>query len=281
MLSINTLPSSAALPGLALTPSLDRLTLRSTACCASRLLAPLSARSVCGCLWFVLHQWRGNTYLGEAKYMLAALGDADGEYMQIFSIFLGTALLTLPVLSYAESQLGPTGQMQLVSVLALAHALCALVPSLSWQLGAPLAAACRSVTRRPPCEHACRVLIADLTLTASSLVACVRALALAPALAPALSLSLAVTFTIFTLLRTSIYSTAGIFVASTFGFGRMGLVYGLMQFAGALSNLTIAPVASWILDDSGLDGDWKPLLYLWIALAIGQFAMIDWLARRP
>ena len=89
------------------------------------------------------------------------------------------------------------------------------------------------------------------------------------------------TFTIFTLLRTSIYSTAGIFVATTFGFQRMGLVYGLMQFVGALSNLTIAPVASWILDDAGLDGEWSPLFYFWVVLSIGQFAMIEWLARKP
>lgn len=182
-----------------------------------------SPQFVCGCVWFVCSQWHGNTYLGESKYMLAALGDKEGDYMQIFSIFLGTALLTLPVLSCAESKLGPTGQMQLVSILALVHALCALVPWLPGQI---------------------------------------------------------VTFAVFTLLRTSIYSTAGIFVASTFGFGRMGLVYGLMQFAGALSNLTIAPVASWILDDSGRDGDWTPLFCLWIALAVGQFAMIEWLARK-
>ena len=81
--------------------------------------------------------------------MLAALGDDDGRYMQIFSIFLGTALLTLPVLSYAESQLGPTGQMQLVSVLAILHALFALAPSLPVQIGKAAVAALYPPFTRP------------------------------------------------------------------------------------------------------------------------------------
>ena len=98
------------------------------------------------------------------------------------------------------------------------------------------------------------------------------------ALVPSLPVQYA-TFTVFTLLRTSIYSTASIYVAQTFGFGRLGTVYGLMQTGGALSNLSIAPIAAWILNDAGLDGDWTPLLTLWIVMAVALYAMVEWLAR--
>ena len=41
--------------------------------------------------WYLVHQVRCNLYLGSAKYMLRALGDADDTYMALFTTALSSA----------------------------------------------------------------------------------------------------------------------------------------------------------------------------------------------
>lgn len=131
-----------------------------------------SPQFVVGLLWFNIHQFRSNMYLGTAKDMLRSLGDADGRYMELLTASLAAAVPFIPLISTTTDWLGVAGSMQAVTVLATVHAVCALVPSLAFQ---PL------------------------------------------------------TFLVFAILRASTFSVGSIFAARTFGFARLGTVYGLMQ----------------------------------------------------
>ena len=55
---------------------------------------------------------------------------------------------------------------------------------------------------------------------------------------------------------------------------------GLTQFAGALANFTIAPLAAWVVDETyGLRGDWTAVIVSWIPIAVALGGMVEWLAR--
>ena len=93
-----------------------------------------SKQFVCGALWFVLHQFRANLYLGIAPDMLRFLGDADGRYMEALTLTLVAAVPFIPLIAWGCDRLGIAGSMQVVTLLAVVHSVCALVPVLPFQL---------------------------------------------------------------------------------------------------------------------------------------------------
>ena len=93
-----------------------------------------SKQFVVATLWFVFHQLRANLYLGSAADMLRSYGDADGRYMQYLTGMLSLALFFIPLISASADRLGVAGSMQAVTLLAAAHAVSCLVPSLRFQL---------------------------------------------------------------------------------------------------------------------------------------------------
>ena len=92
-----------------------------------------SKQFLVGWIWFALHQWRANLYLGSVKYMLAYLGDADETYLRIFTGSLFLAVIFIPLIASGADKVGVAGSMQAVTALALVHALCSLVPFLEFQ----------------------------------------------------------------------------------------------------------------------------------------------------
>ena len=89
-----------------------------------------SVQFLAGSCWFTLHQLHSTLYLGSAGEMLRSYGDVDGRYMQYLTASLGLALPCVPLISRASDVLGVAGSMQAVTVLAMVHAACCLVPSL-------------------------------------------------------------------------------------------------------------------------------------------------------
>ena len=179
-----------------------------------------SKQYVVGMVWFSVHQFRSNMYLGSAADMLRHLGDADSKYMEMLTATLAAAVPFIPLISAATDALGVAGSMQAVTGLAVLHAACALVPSLSFQ---------------------------------------------------------PVTFVVFTLLRAATYSVAALFVAKTFGFARMGTLYGLMQASGAVPNLALPLITSLVLNHFG--GDWSPIMWGFLLVCGVQFGLVSWVVH--
>lgn len=92
-----------------------------------------SRQYLLGLFWFIANGLHSNLYLGEAKYMLESLGDADGLYMKIFTGSLTAAVVFIQPISAVIDKLGLAKSMQAVNALALLHALLALAPTLHVQ----------------------------------------------------------------------------------------------------------------------------------------------------
>ena len=95
-------------------------------------------------------------------------------------------------------------------------------------------------------------------------------------LVPSLRFQL-LTFLLFTLLRAATFSVATMLVAQTFGFARLGTVYGLMQCAGALLNLCIPLITTAVLSLNG--GVWAPVLWGLLLVCAPQFGLVAWAVR--
>ena len=207
-------PTSAPAPA----PACNTIPPLNPACSVSDAMR--TPQYIFGVLWFITHQWRSNLYLGEVRYMLIELGDADESYQETFSACLLLAVLCIPLISYASSTLGLAGMMQAVTLLSLLHACSALVPSLGWQL---------------------------------------------------------ITFAIYVPYRSAIFATASIYVAATFGFAKLGVVYGTFQSLGAVLSFTLPPLAALVL--GWLDGDWSAVLWGCVVLSAVQLAIVSALLR--
>ena len=91
------------------------------------------------------------------------------------------------------------------------------------------------------------------------------------ALTPVLQLQ-PLTFVVFALLRACIYSIMSIFVATVFGFARLGTVLGIWNASGAVVNLLIPPITALVLER--LDGDWSLVLWGLLLLCGPQFLLV-------
>ena len=96
------------------------------------------------------------------------------------------------------------------------------------------------------------------------------------ALVPSLPFQV-VTFVVFTLLRAATFSVGSIYVARTFGFAKMGTVYGLMQCVGGTLNMILPAITSTVL--THFDGNWGPVFWALLLACAVQFALISWLVR--
>jgi hypothetical protein len=98
----------------------------------------------------------------------------------------------------------------------------------------------------------------------------------AAALVPALRFQL-VTFALYVPYRSAIFSTASIYVASTFGFAKLGVVYGTFQSLGAIFSFTLPPLAGFVL--SNLNGEWAAVLWACLGLSGLQVVLVHTLVQ--
>ena len=65
--------------------------------------------------------------------------------------------------------------------------------------------------------------------------------------------------------------------AKTFGFARMGTLYGLMQASGAAFNLMLPLLTAAVLKN--FEGDWAPVWWGLLLVCVVQVGLVSWVVR--
>jgi len=85
-----------------------------------------SSQLVVGLVWYLLSQQRINLYLGTARTLLAAQGDATGYYAALHTALLPAGLAFVPLVAVVHGRYGVLGTMQLNTLMGAAHCVCAI-----------------------------------------------------------------------------------------------------------------------------------------------------------
>ena len=85
-----------------------------------------SSQLVVGLVWYLLSQQRINLYLGTARTLLAAQGDATGYYAALHTALLPAGLAFVPLVAVVHGRYGVLGTMQLNTLMGAAHCACAI-----------------------------------------------------------------------------------------------------------------------------------------------------------